>query len=1359
LIGFNIHATDLPEKAPKDLIFIPNQGQWDGPFLYRADLHGGHLFLEEKGFTYLFFSKDLYHGHGHGHAKRFIEVEGVKMENPEYHEHPTPETEPAHAYKVHFLGAQSVSTQPFGMLKEYHNYYYGNDESKWKTRVPLFEGVKYPSLYKGIDLQVYSEYASVKYDFIVAKGANPADIVLEYEGVNGLSITQDGHLEIVTSLNTVHELKPYAYQVTNGQKVEVPCVYSIKGNKVQYHFPEGYDIDRELVIDPALVFSTYMGSTADNWGFTSTYDKEGNMYVGGIAIGSGYPTTAGAFQTNYRGADCDVGITKLNANGTQRLYSTYLGGGRTEYPMSLIVDDQNNLIVFGVTGSNNFPITSGAFQTGFAGGGNFTPLDGLTFTSGVDIFLTKFNNGGTALIGSTYFGGSDIDGVNSNNGSSTFPTLFNYGDNGRGEVNLTSDGRILIGTSTWSNNIPITPGAAKPTKDANQDGLVACFSPDLRQLLFSTYVGGNGQDAIFGIQQDGAGNIFVCGGTSSNNLPAMGGGVNPTYRGGRTDGFIMKLNSNATAFLAGTYLGTGAYDQTYLLDLDKSSNVYVVGQTLGSYPTTAGVYSNANAKQFIHKLNNNLNATIFSTTFGRANYQYVNIAPTALLVDDCENIHVVGWGGGNNWTFQASGGYTDDMPITNDGYKRNTDGDDFYLITLKADAASLLYGSYFGENGGNGDHVDGGTSRFDKAGIVYQGVCASCGGTNGFPTTAGVVSRNNRSSNCNMAGFKFQFDLDALQVLTLNASSNSGCAPLTVNFSYTATKPGTSFAWEFGDGGTSAVEFPVYTFNTPGEYRVKFVIRNPNSCNPVDSAFTIIKVIERSGPEALFDIDSSQKCVDGSVRLINNSTNATRYEWNFGDGTTSTSSASPITKVYPNPGTYTITLRAFNSMLCDTVSVISKTVTIPPIVTADFSFSGKFCVGETISFTNQSINGNTFNWSFPGGASSTDANPTFTFNTAGTFPVRLVANNPQTCNQTDDVVKDITIGDAVVVIDPAGPIDICTGQNTTLTATAGFSSYTWTKDGQVISGANTNTLVVTETGNYQVAVTNGNSCEGQSNIVSVTVDDVLDIDISPSSAVICAGSAVTLTINTPMLVNIIWLRDGQQIATGQTTFSASIPGNYSVTAEGSGGCQGTSNVVTVTQSNTPVINITPAGPTTVCEGNSTTLTLTTPNLVNIQWLKNGVAIGGQTGGTLTVDQPGIYSLTAENSDGCPGTSNNSEVIVAPLPALQITPAGPISICTGDNTVLTLNPSGLQNIVWTRDGASISGATSQTLTVSQSGSYSATAESAEGCPGTANFVAVVVNDSFSIAIDPAGPIDICQGQSTILTIQNNGLNHY
>jgi hypothetical protein len=223
------------------------------------------------------------------------------------------------------------------------------------------------------------------------------------------------------------------------------------------------------------------------------------------------------------------------------------------------------------------------------------------------------------------------------------------------------------------------------------------------------------------------------------------------------DGVVVKLSPDGSKFLSATYLGTPQYDQVYFLELDSSNQVYVLGQTQGEYLVTQDVYSNENAGQFIHKMNNDLDSTYFSTTIGSGSGS-PDFSPTAFLVNECENIFVSGWGGILNHPVTGYiGGNTIGLPITDNAYQSQTDGDDFYLMVLLQDAEQLLYSTFFGEINGRGEHVDGGgTSRFDKKGIVYQSVCGGCGGSSGFPTfPQDVWSTTNNSNNCNNAAFKF----------------------------------------------------------------------------------------------------------------------------------------------------------------------------------------------------------------------------------------------------------------------------------------------------------------------------------------------------------------------------------------------------------------------------------------------------------------------------------------------------------------------------------------------------------------------------------------------------------------------------
>jgi hypothetical protein len=310
----------------------------------------------------------------------------------------TPPVLKYHVYKIVFENAKTPSVEGSKRQTNYYNYFLGNDSTRWKTGIHPYLALDYKHLYDGIDVHVASDKGNLKYDFIVQPQADVQQIRLRYDGAEKLSI-KDKNLIIQTSVGDVTELQPYAYQYIHGERKEVECRYRLKGNVITYHFPEGYDDQSVLVIDPTVVFSTFSGSTADNWGFTATYDNQGNFYGGGLVNGVGYPVSTGAFQTTYAGGQqsgtfsdsthgsdyaCDIGIIKFNPTGTARIYATYIGGNDNEQPHSLIVDANNNLIIAGRTYSANYPVTPGCYDNTYNGGG--------------DIVLTKLNAEGTGLI-------------------------------------------------------------------------------------------------------------------------------------------------------------------------------------------------------------------------------------------------------------------------------------------------------------------------------------------------------------------------------------------------------------------------------------------------------------------------------------------------------------------------------------------------------------------------------------------------------------------------------------------------------------------------------------------------------------------------------------------------------------------------------------------------------------------------------------------------------------------------------------------------------------------------------------------------------------------------------------------------
>ncbi|NJL14563.1 MAG: hypothetical protein HC913_17215 [Microscillaceae bacterium] len=653
------HHHDSPSPHTVPIRFIPNQKQWPAEVRYRAEIPGGHLYLEDTGWKYVFYDQ-----------------EAIRQA------HASPQTKHNERLRGHSLSVKMQGASPRAQIRasqsgpEKYNFFLGKDPQQWAGNLSAFRQIGYYNIYPGINLKLLPNEQTLKYEFEILPYADSRAIAFSYEGADRIFL-QDGNLHLQTSMGEIIEKKPYCYQLIEGQKKEVPSEFLLSGQEVRFHFPEGYDRSQALIIDPELVFSTYSGSVSDNWGSTATFDNEGNLYSGGIVFGAGFPTTSGAFDLSF-GGGFDVGILKFSADGTELRYATYLGGNDAEFPHSMIVDNQNNLIILGTTSSLNFPITSGAFQTSFAGGQAFQPLSGLTYGFGSDLFISKLNASGNALLGSTFLGGSTNDGIN----VSAEAGILNYGDQFRGEIIVDTNNDIYIASTTTSANFPVA-NAVQGNRRGSQDGVVCKLNPNLTSLIWSTFLGGGAFDAAYSLKINPVNNdLYIAGPTRSNDLRSIVPATAPVpFRAtwsGNDDGYIARFTTNGQLVQI-TYLGTTANDQVYFLDFDPEGNPHAVGLTFGTYPVSAGVYSNPNSGQFIDKLNENLTARFFSTVVGTGQGG-PDITITAVLVNDCGNIYLAGWGsssvsGGNLSTFG--------LPVTADAYKSGTDGQDFYLMILE----------------------------------------------------------------------------------------------------------------------------------------------------------------------------------------------------------------------------------------------------------------------------------------------------------------------------------------------------------------------------------------------------------------------------------------------------------------------------------------------------------------------------------------------------------------------------------------------------------------------------------------------------------------------------------------------------
>lgn len=889
--------------------FIRNERQFPDPVRYKAFLPGGAVFLRNDGFTYSYYSeKDIERIHELRHEGKDVYEEPVRM----------------HAYALTFRNAlPSATMTEEGQQAYYHNYFLGSDPSHWAGQVPLFRRITWNGLYPGIDAVAYSKGRSLKYDFIVQPGADPAQIVLGFEGVNP-QLAADGSLILKTSVNTIREAAPYVYQETGGRRVQVSCRYRINADRsVSFAFPAGYDRSKALVIDPVLVFSTYSGATVSTFGFSATYDATGALYAGGECFGPGWPSTPGAFQVSFS-AGVDAGINKYSSAGNALVYATYYGGGGFDLPNNMMVNSSGELVICGSTNSVNLPVTPGCFDNSYNGS--------------TDIYIARFNANGTQLRAATYLGGSATDGLNT---GSLSP---NYGDGNRGEVLTAANGSIYIASSSSSANFPVSAGALQTSLAGMQDGVVCKLDSSLSVLQYSTYLGGTQEDAAFSLVLNSAGEIVVCGGTKSSNFPTTAGALQ-TAGQGLTDGFASIINTS-TGLSHSTYLGTAAYDHAFKIQIDALDDIFVMGQTAktSGYPISAGVYSVANGDIFIHKLNPTLSTSLLSTRLGCANAS--TFVPTAFLHDLCGNTYLSGFGASDN------------MPLTPNAYQ--TAPGSFWLGALGPDFSNLLYATYFGPQG---THVDGGTSRFDPQGIIYHSACTI---SSVFPTTPGVVHPSKLSPSWDIASYKFNMEVGAVlaDFMLANNANDTGCADYTVafeNLSYGATQ----YSWDFGDGSSPSTQVnPTHTF-PEGTHRVVLTASRANGCNLSDTASMLIVVKQTDKP--LLNLRDTFLCDPVPITLtapVSNLSGAMSFHW---EPAAAISSDPDFQTVSVNPAvatTYTVYIA--NASTAECVDTAMGTIHISLFDYSNMTalpLDTLICPGDTVRM--RAYGGSAYHWQPP----------------------------------------------------------------------------------------------------------------------------------------------------------------------------------------------------------------------------------------------------------------------------------------------------------------------------------------------------------------------------------------------------------
>jgi len=1091
------------------LQFKENKTQWHQDVLFKAEMQNGAVFLLKDGFTFS-MHEPIKHSCA-DHAQPNLLHKKTK----------------GHAWKVEFIGIAPEEIIGHDKSSDYSNYFIGNDQSKWASYVYGYSSVIYKNAWPGIDIKVYSitddDGTRFKYDFIVSKGADIDMIQWKYHGVDTPKI-ENGQIVIETSIGEFYEKKPLSYTEIKipikFDYVQKDCIFSFYSEFRNHAF-------ELLIIDPELVASTYLGAFSGQiLGRCATFDNEGNIVTGGTPNQqSSFPSTIGSFQQAFQGGSFDILISKFNEDGTLLVWSSYLGGQDTDSPISLVSNSDNDLYILGITTSVNFPVSQNPL---------IALIDGQTCN-----VVSKLSSDGSDLEASTYvsatllsqgfsIGEDPLEGIIS---SSQI-----------GEIILDSADNPVIATTAVSANFPTSSNSYLPNLpishiDLPISGAVACFSSDLSELNWGTYLGGGVPNNLSGVRLNSNGEVILVGTERSLLLDSFDDYYHTTDQSyqavfsNESSAFntvITVLSPDASEVLYCTYFSTDGDDYAFLVDLDEEEHIWVTGMSNGDVPLVGNAYNNAPSSTFIAKFSPDLSTLEVSTQLGEGFGDEQLMVPSAFMVDKCNRVYI----SANANTYQFT-----DMELTDDAFQ--TEGG-FYLAQYSENMQELMFASLFG-----GDHTDGGQSKFDEKGVVYQAVCA-------FPdqpalnTTENAWAPEHGADGVELAVFKVDFQTD-VAVAQFGYELLGNCSPVDVSLNNYSNEG--SYSWFINNEFTSSDTTPTLEFTEPGAYELMLVNQNPASCNSADTTRLTVDIPQASLLENAWSISSVDLCADElNVSAAFTGSGQDSLAWLYEEG------SSPELEVelsYTENGTYPLSLVAYDQF-CDKSDTLETSFVYDPL-DASWVVSGTEPCSDSLVINAEftGIGEESISWTLNGEPFLSDP---FDFSTLtpGQYEIELTVLD-EDCN-TEELFSSTFLYDGFIESEAAiSETEGCTPLEINFNGSSNFGTSYWlTPDG--IINQNSGDLSLTEAGNYELVyisedLSSCNLADSVSFEIMVQPSLISSMNIQPLSDGDCLDELpVTFSFTGENASEINWNTGTDEFLSGENaSFTYTTPGEYLIT--------------------------------------------------------------------------------------------------------------------------------------------------------------------------------------------------------------------